>query len=285
MPTFKEHLEKPQYTGKPNFFQASLTYKLASDEEQWIKVYLDVNNQDKINQLNYEYQGMKGFLPYFSALSVMARGLGLTEASEISFEDFYDFFEGDGLFSELMESGHIPLIQLPIILLRDTIQQYTGEENIIMSKADELVCRCFGVYHSDIKNLISSERSFELIDVIKKTHAGAGCGSCKGDVEEIYHEARFSFPAMITLNTVTPTGKLGDLTTAQWVVKIDKAMNDFKGQNGLQELDLELIKFKYPELRLKLHHPPEKLDPAKLKEKMEYFLSQSLQIKIEIKFF
>lgn len=282
MHTFKSHLDKPQNQGKPGYFQASLRYQL--NQENWIKVYLDVDQKDKIKNFSYESEGMRGFIPYFSALSLMAPGLTLIEASELSNDDFYDFFEGDDLFSELMESGHIPLLQLPLILLRDSILQYTGEENILNPKSEELVCRCFGVYESDIKKLIETERSFELVDVIKKTHASAGCGSCKADVEAIYHEARFTHPTMISLNTAISGTKVGDLTTAQWVVKIDKAINDFKGQNGLQELDLELVKFKFPEVRLKIHHKPETLDPDKLKEKLEYFLAQSLQLKIVIKY-
>ena len=62
---------------------------------------------------------------------------------------------------------------------------------------------------------------------------------------------------------------VGDLTTAQWILKIDKSINDFKIQNSLGELDMELIKFKHPELRLKIHAKPSNLDPEKLKEKME----------------
>lgn len=282
MHTFKSHLDQPQNSKKPGIFQASLRYELTATD--WIKVFLDIDSKDKIKNFSYVHEGMRGFIPYFSALSLIVQNLSLSEALEISHDDFYDFFDEDEIFHELMESGHVPLLQLPLIILRDAIAQYTGEENIIQPKAHELVCRCFGVYASDIKNIISKERSFELIDIIKHTQAGAGCGSCKGDVEEIYHEARFTHPTVISLNTPTATGKIGDLTTAQWVVKIDKAINDFKGQNGLQELDVELVKFKFPELRLKIHAKPEALDPDKLKEKLEYFLSQSLQIKIEIKY-
>lgn len=282
MQSFKTHLDQPLNNHRPGIFQASLRYDLNSSE--WIKVYLDVNQKDEIKNFSYEAKGMRGFIPYFSALSLLIQNLTVTEALELSHEDFYDFFDGDDLFHELLSTGHIPLIQLPLILLRDAIFQFTGEENILEHRANELICRCFGVYESDLKKLIASERSFELVDVIKKTHVSAGCGSCRGDVEEIYHEVRFTHPTVMSLNTLTPTGKIGDLTTAQWVMKLDKAIENFKGQNALLDLDVEIVKFKYPELRLKIHTAPEKLDPDKLKEKLEYFLTQSVQIKIEIKY-
>lgn len=282
MQSFKAHLDHPHHHQRPGIFQASLRYDL--NAEEFITVFLDINQKDKIQNFSYEAKGMRGFIPYFSALSLLVQDLTITEAMELSHDDFYDFFDGDDLFHELLSTGHIPLIQLPLILLRDAIFQFTGEENILEPRAFELICRCFGVYESDLKKLIAGERSFELVDVMKKTGASAGCGSCKGDVEEIYHEVRFTHPAMISLNTPTPTGKIGDLTTAQWVMKLDKAIENFKVENGLPELDLEIIKFKYPELRVKIHRVPVKMDPDKLKEKLQYFLSQSVQIKIEINY-
>lgn len=278
--TFKDHLENPKHAMKPSFFQASISYQLSLDN--WVKIYLDIDNKDRINQFAYEYQGIKGLIPYFSALSLMTKGLTLIEASELSNEDYYDFFEEDEVFINLMESGYIPLIELPLILLKEAINQYTGEEIFENSKTQELVCRCFGVYESDIKSLIENERSFELIDVMKKTCVGGGCGSCMGDVEAIYHNARLAFPQIQKPGSLTENS--GKLTTAQWVMKFDEEINKFKIQNGLAELDVEIMKFKFPELRLKIHNKPNELDPSKLKDKMEFFLYQNLQLKIDVNF-
>lgn len=61
-------------------------------------------------------------------------------------------------------------------------------DNFGQQSEDELVCHCFGVFASDIKQAIISQKLTTVEEVVAATNAGAGCQSCRWRIQELLDE-------------------------------------------------------------------------------------------------
>jgi len=50
---------------------------------------------------------------------------------------------------------------------------------------ENLICRCFNVSQENINELIGSSQSIGLREILNKTNATGGCGSCVSDIREL----------------------------------------------------------------------------------------------------
>ncbi len=282
---FKDHFHQPLNLGKPLFFQTSLSYQ---EGDLKVIAYLDVSDKDIIQNFAYEYSGSKAFVPYFSALSDMVRGMTLEEGRRVGLNDFLQYFDGDDEFSHLLDDAGVPWCNLSTILLKNLIIDYEGSflttENERKKQAShDLICRCFGIYGKELHTLLEQNPQFELKEMQAMTKVGLGCGSCKVEVDELYYNFRDKHPLVKSdVPKNNSAHRYGDKTTAQWVMLLDKELVVFAKTNGLPESMMEIVKFKFPVLRLKLHTPPDKLSPEKLADKLIYHLQQTLGLKLTI---
>ncbi len=282
---FKDHFHQPLNLGKPLFFQTSLNYQMGDLK---LQAYLDVNDKDIIQNFAYEYSGPKAFVPYFSALSEMVRGMTLEEGRRVGLDDYIQFFDGDEEFSHLLDDAGVPWCNLATVVLKNLIIDYecsflTTENERKKQVMHDLVCRCFGVYGKELTSLLEQNPHYELKELQAMTKVGLGCGSCRVEVDELYFNFRDQHPLIKTETLkINSNHRHGDKTTAQWVMLLDKELNVFAQTNGLAPGMLEIIKFKFPILRLKLNTPPEKLSPEKLAEKLIYHLEQTLDLRLTI---
>jgi NifU-like protein involved in Fe-S cluster formation/bacterioferritin-associated ferredoxin len=284
--SFKDHFLHPHNRGKPTFFQSSVSFK-SKDLE--VTLFLDVNSKEKIQSLQYLYEGNPLYLAYFSALSEIVKNMPLIEAKLVSHDDFKNFFKHDDEFDSLENENQTPWLNLALVLLKNVIEDYEGSIHVPyfemkMENYQHLICRCFGVYRNELVNLIRENDHFELKDLMIKTKAGAGCKSCQIDIDEIYFETRETYPLKKKIDgmKVTSDYKLQNKTTAQWVIEMDKSIKSFLITNTLSVELIEIEKFKFPELRLKISNVPEKLSIEKLEEKLDYYIEQSVGLKVKI---
>jgi NifU-like protein len=252
-------------------------------------LFLDVDSKERIQSLQYLYDGNPHFIAYFSALSELAKGLTLEQAKTLSHETFKNYFQHDVEFQSLDEENQIPWLNLALLMLKKVIEDYEGTFHVPFSemkkeKSHELICRCFGIYKNELVSLIRENQDFEIRDLMLKTKAGAGCRSCQVDIDEIYFETRELHPLKKKMDVPKASSvyKIQNKSTAQWVIEIDKSIKNFLLSNSLSLELIEIEKFKFPELRLKIINPPDKLSVEKLGEKLEYFLEQSTGLKIKI---
>jgi NifU-like protein len=284
--SFKDHFHHPLNRGKPIFFQSSVSFKLKDIE---ITLFLDIDSKEKIQSLQYLYEGNPFFLAYFSALSELAKGLTLEQAKILTHENFNEFFRSDDEFQSLDHENQTPWLNLSLMMLKKVIEDYEGTFHVPYfemksEKSHDLICRCFGIYKNELVKLIQDNDNFEINDLMVKTKAGAGCRSCQVDIDEIYFETREVYPLKkkMDMPKVSSNYKIQNKSTAQWVIDIDKSVKSFLVANSLSLDLIEIEKFKFPELRLKVVNPPDKLSIEKLGEKLEYFLDQSIGLKVKV---
>lgn len=131
-----------------------------------INIGLDIDSKDIVQ--DFTYSGEKEQCLEDIAHQVV--GKKLEELDEI------DFYREESLF---------PFAEMALYAL---INDYRGTnisiDKLKRARADELICRCFGVYLNEILELKDKEGKLSLKTVTDTLMAGAGCGSCVEDIEE-----------------------------------------------------------------------------------------------------
>ncbi len=56
----------------------------------------------------------------------------------------------------------------------------------LLTESKPLLCRCFGLSHDQINEVIGSLKIIDMLTLTKETSAGAGCGTCVGDIIKEY---------------------------------------------------------------------------------------------------
>lgn len=188
---FIEHLKKPKNNYRPPFFSVKLSY--AADEKNKATLFLDINQHDEILSCHFECVGFSYIVPYFSALSEMVTGISVDDAGALSSEDFIDFFEEDEDFLLMVEEHSIPFINVSLLLFHNALREFKGQF-IAPFENKKLLCRCFGVFTSDIEKLVLKNPTLTIEDIIKETKATAGCGGCATDLADLYYDLREKRP-------------------------------------------------------------------------------------------
>lgn len=57
-----------------------------------------------------------------------------------------------------------------------------------MGQADEIICHCQGITRGQIEEAVRSQGLKTFEEVMDATEAGAICGSCQDDIEEIIND-------------------------------------------------------------------------------------------------
>lgn len=198
------------FNKKPNFFNHQFHYGL---DGFYVNIYLDVDNKDKLLGLYFETDNEK-ILSSFNKYSRLSKGKGLKDLTD----------------NLVPDQG---IDQIVFLLSLISFSQYLGKDlNIKESKGknvcDTLVCFCFGVFKSDIDEVISNEDiSFERLKI--KTKASLGCGRCKEDLSTAFYQNE-------SIGSRSLFQKIGK-TPVQLVLEIDEFLR-------LKKYDLEIENFK-----------------------------------------
>ena len=193
---------------KPSYYNC--TYQYQNNGHQFA-VYVDINHKDTVNDFGFKLPGRSPWRPYFESFRQAVVGKSLGDLEEIG-EYFYD-----GLDTESP-----PLFLLPYEMFLMAINQFTdsGNAHDLLSGQpyQELVCRCFGVYRQQLLQLQADNPEVDLVEVNNQLRAGAGCGRCVEDIEEI-----LARPFSISQE------RSHGLSPVQLVLKVQDLINEWNG--------------------------------------------------------
>lgn len=265
---FKEHFKYPQNQMKPSYFSVSSVYK---NREVEIELFLDIDSKDQIKLLTFTQVNAYGWLPYLSALSLMAKDKSLEEALSFSQESFLHYFKEDDEYLDYWSELEVPIFNLSLMLLKSAIEDYTGrykttQAELKRCREEELLCRCFGVYESELVDLIKNNPTFEVKDVIEKTYMSAGCGNCEADLDDVYLATRALYP----MTQKEAAKAFHDYTHVEKILKLEELMTEFCQSYQIQNEQIEIVDLEDDILILKFHNL-ENGDPKRVIEKLESF--------------
>jgi bacterioferritin-associated ferredoxin len=154
-----------QHRGRPSFWRYKGEYSLLNLP---LTFYLDTGKNDQVMELTFEWDGPDEIAEQFSELASSIVG---KEFGDIPIIDTHGKFPYAFTFYRKFT-----------LEVKDTLHSFASQK-----KRDfkELICRCFGVYKSDIHELIGSGVEINSIrDLGDHLQAGIGCGSCHHDLRE-----------------------------------------------------------------------------------------------------
>lgn len=154
-------------------YQESFQYQKST-----IHLYLEVSKKEVVQGLFYEWEGTAYFLSELGDYAKQVEGRKLSDIPIPSDKNSWSY---------------------PFFLYRQFILQITGAElplSLVKGKDPyELICRCSGVYESEIRDYIKGQLKAEnydfnsaLLGIGDELLVAIGCASCKSDVENIIGE-------------------------------------------------------------------------------------------------
>ena len=130
-------------------------------------LYLNINSHNIIEGLFFTGPTDSPWLPTFSKLCRLCEGQRFS----------------NGFISHIHLPSPVKYWNLPLWLLRATyrefFQTHYPHNMLAGQKAEDLICRCFGVYFPQFLQFTS------LKEVTDETRAGGGCSRCRRQIENI----------------------------------------------------------------------------------------------------
>ncbi len=113
--------------------------------------------------------------------------------------------------------------------IKEFLQSHSFQE-----VSDPLICRCFQVKESTIKNWIKLNPAATFEDLKDDLNAGSECGSCKNDIRQM----------MTPQKSNLKTRRFKDMTNAEWLVKIQEVLDfHWKSYEVLSLFNLKVNSF------------------------------------------
>lgn len=268
MRTFKEHQEHPFHYGAPLFATLSV-------QDFGITLHVDLDKKDRLRDLYYEAPQTSPWIPWLSVLAEFSPGKTFDEALDFS----YLAMEG---------APEIGVLPVPSLLLRDAKHQLMGlppsHATLMGLPANSLVCRCFGVYQSQIEELVKDKPKISLAEVSAATMAGAGCASCRLDVELIMKEAALQAGYTEERRHRDSQGRrlrLLGLTPAKFVLKVDPLIQKWLADNQIAA-EVEILKLVGEELFVRITPTTSGHIAERVREALEAYLVGELGIPLAV---
>jgi hypothetical protein len=172
----------------PDFFHKSASAQLKETE-----LFLDIDKFDVINNIQYKLGASDAPLweQTFLRLPQLLIGKKIGEAFELS---PFNFFREAACVDEednegLLWSEDVPIFHLPIYLLQQAIESYRGRApkrfELLKTTSDNLLCRCFKVYQSQVLDFLKVNPKASELDLIDEFQVTIGCGNCANDLEDL----------------------------------------------------------------------------------------------------
>lgn len=173
-----DHYRNPRNVGKiENADAVGEAGSLACGDS--LKIYLKIEN-GIVTDAKFQTFGCGSAVASSSILTEMIIGKPIEEVKKITNKDIAE--QLDGLPPEKMHCsviGHEAL--------EDALKNYFNDELVIKTD-DKLVCQCFDVYESQIKEAIETNKLKTVEEVTNYTKAGGACGRCKSVIKTILDE-------------------------------------------------------------------------------------------------
>jgi len=172
--SYNQFKEKPYHRESPLFSNQKIEINTGKEK---VKLFLDITKRDVINEMYFELEGSEFWSPFFSFLCFYCEGKKVEEVLNLD----------NSFLSEWCDREvSLPLMSLPLLMLKKVIYRYKGEPPSYAEIAGEaqetLYCRCFGVYESQLVDILLDHPDKDIKYFSDQTKAGTGCASCVPDI-------------------------------------------------------------------------------------------------------
>lgn len=146
-----------------------------------LKLYLKINDAGVIEDARFQTFGCASAIASSSVLTELLKGKTIDEARALTNKDIAEFL--GGLPKEKMHCSVMGQEALEAALAN-----YLGEQAPTVEASGELVCKCFGVHDSQIRQAIRENGLTTVEEITNYTKAGGACGECTGRIKAILDE-------------------------------------------------------------------------------------------------
>jgi NifU-like protein len=234
--SYSNFLKTPYHRESPLFSNQKLNVDTGKEK---VTLYLDITKRDVVNEMYYEIEGEEFWSPFFSFLCFFCEGKTLDELLLLDNEIFKSWES---------EDVKLPFISLPLLMLTKLIYRYKGEApsyaEIAGESQDTLYCRCFGVYESQLVNILLDHPDKDINYFSDQTRAATGCSSCTKDIKNLIQRVRDRLgmsPNNDSYQRSRPLGK----TPSEFSLFLSEELKLLSEKNIISsELGLELIDYK-----------------------------------------
>jgi NifU-like protein len=149
-----------------------------------LKLTFKLGKDGRIADAKFKTFGCASAIASSSIMTEMIKGLTLEEAEKITNKDIVDKL--GGLPEQKM---HCSVMGMEA--LQKAIANYYGSKGKQAQKIEgKIVCTCFGVTDKEIEKVILENDLDTVEQVTNYCKAGGGCGSCRGEIEQIIEKVR-----------------------------------------------------------------------------------------------
>jgi NifU-like protein len=264
----KEYYREPKNVGEiENADATGEVGSLACGDS--MKLTLKIEN-GKVVDAKFLTFGCGSAVASASALTEMIIGKTVEEAKKITNQDIVRYL--GGLPDEKM---HCSVMGQEA--LEAAFDDYEGKDPNGKDIRDPIICKCFGVKESTIREVIRENNLTSIEEVTNYSKAGGGCGMCDKDIAKILSEER-------NVEPVRPKA-LSNLTKVQQIMVVNDIMEKYvavelRKDNG----DIELVDIELPEIFVKLKGACQgcRSSQITLKNFVEFTLKEHIRDEIEI---
>ena len=190
-------------------------------------LYLKIDENNVITDAKFQTFGCGSAVASSSVLTEMIIGKTVEEAKKISNKDITEALGG-------LPDQKIHCSVMGKEALDDAIEKFTGVKH---EEKDPLICKCFEVRESTLRNLIK-ENNLDTIEKIQNyTKACSACQHCREDIEKIMREE-------LHLQKQGKKSPEKPLTKTQMILKINKIIENYISDELRKDGgDIELVDF------------------------------------------
>jgi len=194
-----------------------------------LKLTFKLDEEGRIADAKFKTFGCASAIATSSVLTEMLKGKTIEEASVITNKDIAE--ELGGLPEQKM---HCSVMGREA--LEAAIENYRSGGTVKHKLEGKVVCKCFGVTDKEIERVVRENDLTTVEEVTNYCKAGGGCGSCKGQIEEIIENVRSKAAKKVESRS------LGKLTNIEKIQLIQQTIDE-QVRPALQahEGDIDLI--------------------------------------------
>ena len=159
--------------------------------------------------------------PWLSSLCFLIEDKTLEELKDFQLKNWESAFKEDQSFWDFYQEEQERFLHPALEMLRAIIEVYRGQD-FLYKETSPLVCRCFGVRESKIREHLNQHENPTLESLGENCHAGKGCRSCVPQLKRWLSE-----------DQKKSTRFYKERSIADWILVIDARLNHYPKKHDL----------------------------------------------------